>query len=142
MIQTNWDFYYVVFLSAILSLGIPMVLMLVSFLFVPKNGRGGQPVPSFEKSKSNRMPSGHRMNVQFFLAANAALMLATLGLALVPCVTIINSENLQGLVKALMAIVTVAGFAILGLLYSVRKGDMGWQCSTQVGQVEAQKGKK
>ncbi len=74
----------------------------------------------------NQTILGQRMNVRFFLAANAALVLITLALELVPCVTTLQTENQEGLVKGLISIITIAGFAVLGLLYSVRKGDMGW----------------
>ena len=77
------------------------------------------------------MTMGQRINVRFFLAANAALILITLALMLLPCATTLQSENREGVVKGLISIITLAGFAALGLLYSVRKGDMGWLSSFQ-----------
>ena len=56
-------------------------------------------------------------------------MLITLAIELVPCATTLHSDNQEGLMKGLISIVTLAGFAVLGLLYSVRKGDMGWLSS-------------
>jgi NADH:ubiquinone oxidoreductase subunit 3 (subunit A) len=128
---SSWDSYYIVFLSAILSLGIPGILALISYLFFQKSK------PSFFKSSAsasqeagpNQTILGQRINVRFFLAANAALILITLGLELVPCATTIQTQNHEGLIKGLISIVTLAGFAVLGLLYSVRKGDMGWLSS-------------
>ncbi len=132
--QNSWDSYYVVFLSAILSLCIPLSLALISFLFFPRNrmARKGESVQSVA-SLSNQTILGQRINVRFFLAANAALILIVLALELVPCVTTLQLENAadheEGLLKGIVAIVTVAGFSVLGLLYSVRKGDMGWLSS-------------
>ena len=82
--------------------------------------------------RPNQTILGQRINVRFFLAINAALILIALALELVPCVTTIQSENRDGLIKGLISIVTLAGFAVLGLLYSVRKGDMGWMSYFQV----------
>lgn len=124
--NSSWDSYYVVFLSAILSLGIPVSLALVSFLFFPSE-RKKKLNPKFTGEKPvSRTILGERINVRFFVASNAALILIALALELVPCVTTLQTENHEGLVKGLIAIVTLAGFALLGLLYSVRKGDMGW----------------
>ncbi len=133
MDNSSWDSYYVVFLSALLSLGVPASLAFASYLFCPKSGGSGGRVFRPEKFKTNPILSGQRMNVRYFLAANAALILIALALELVPCVTTLNTNNRDGLVKGLISIVTVAGFAILGLLYSVRKGDMGWQSTFQTG---------
>jgi len=136
---SSWDSYYVVFLSAVLSLGIPAVLAVISFIFFPKNKIKSSKSPKLQRGKPNQTILGQRINVRFFLAANAALILITLALALIPCVTTLQSENRDGLVKGLISIVTVAGFAVLGLLYSVRKGDMGWLSSFHT---DSQKEKK
>lgn len=139
--NNSWNSYYVVFLSAILSLGIPACLALVSNLLFPKNRSNrwhssevkSQAAKNLGEGKTDQTVSGIRMKVRFFLAANAALILITLALELVPCVTTLNTENREGLGKGLVSIVTIAGFAILGLLYSVRKGDMGWLSAFQAG---------
>jgi len=139
---SSWDSYYIVFLSAILSLGIPAVLAIISLLLFPRNPlvsktKWLQQLPDFNGKNgkvgfgANRTVLGQRINIRFFLAANAALILITLALALIPCATTLKSENQAGLVKGLISIVTIAGFAVLGLLYSVRKGDMGWLSSYQ-----------
>ena len=74
------------------------------------------------------------MNARFFLAANAALVLITLAIAIVPLAgTLQPGNSRQSLVRGLVAIVSVAGFAALGLLYSARKGDLGWLSSFQDG---------
>jgi NADH:ubiquinone oxidoreductase subunit 3 (subunit A) len=126
---SSWDSYYIVFLSAILSLAIPASLAAISFIFFPKMQRKELKASKLQGGQPNRTILGQKINVRFFLAANAALILITLALELVPCVTTVQSENREGLLKGLISIVTVAGFAVLGLLYSVRKGDMGWLSS-------------
>jgi len=123
---SSWDSYYVLFLSAVLSLGIPASLAVISVLFFPSRKlKKAKPAKGLV-GKSNRTILGQRINVRFFLAANAALVLITLVLALIPCATTLQTENREGLITGLLAIITIAGFAVLGLLYSVRKGDMGW----------------
>ena len=122
--MASWDSYYVVFLSAILSLGIPGVLALISYLFFGKR-RKIQATKETEASTPNTI-LGQKINVRFFLAANAALILFALALELIPCATTLQNGNNEGLLKGLLSIVTIALFAVLGLLYSIRKGDMSW----------------
>lgn len=144
---SSWDSYYVVFLSAILSLAIPAGLALISILLFPRSKAKGLKSPKFHAGKPNRTILGQRINIRFFLAANAALILITLALALIPCVTTLQtdpqSSQKSELVHGLASIVTLAGFAVLGLLYSVRKGDMGWLSSFNTDlPKESQKEKK
>jgi NADH:ubiquinone oxidoreductase subunit 3 (subunit A) len=125
---SGWDVYYVVFLSALLALAIPSVLGLISYFVVPKHA--AEPPKKAEEAEVTVM--AQRVNARFFLAANTALILITLGLVLIPCVGALQpggSHQTYG--RGLIAIVTVAGFAALGLLYSARKGDLSWLRSFQ-----------
>jgi NADH:ubiquinone oxidoreductase subunit 3 (subunit A) len=127
----------------LLSLGIPASLAVISFVFFPRNRLKGHKSSKFHGVKPNRTILGQRINVRFFLAANAALVLITLALELVPCATTLHSDNREGVIKGLIAVVTLAGFSVLGLLYSIRKGDMGWLSSFIVeAQKESYKEKK
>jgi NADH:ubiquinone oxidoreductase subunit 3 (subunit A) len=128
---SSWDSYYVVFLSAILSLSIPALLAVVSFIFFPKYKRVQKKPLPFDASIQNRTILGQRVNVRFFVAANASLVLMTLALELIPCATTLQEDNSEGLLKGLIAIISLASFSILGLLYAIRKGDMGWLSSFQ-----------
>ncbi len=130
--MSSWDSYYVVFLSALLSLAVPGILSLISFAFFPKTPavRPGKFV-GFPSGPRSRTVLGQRVNVRFFLAVNAALVLIALALELIPSATTLQTENRDGLLKGLVAIVSIATFSVLGLLYSVRKGDMGWLNSFQ-----------
>lgn len=127
----NCESYYVVFLSAILSLGIPISLALLSFLIFKRRHPASHPMSEASKFASHRSVLGERINIRFFLASNAALILIALALELIPCVITLHSENREGLLKGLVAIITIAGVALLGLLYAVRKGDMGWLSAQQ-----------
>lgn len=133
---SGWDVYYIVFLSAVLALGIPAALAVVSYVVSPPGqkikGRKQQPLKGFnavlaDATETNKTQLGQKMNARFFLAINAALVLITLMLALVPCVGLIQpGTDHEGLLHGLVAIVSIAGFAALGLLYSARKSDLGW----------------
>jgi hypothetical protein len=130
--MSSWDSYYIVFLSALLSLSVPGVLALISFVFFPKGRRKSDAKTSRDLApSSSKTILGQRVNVRFFLAANAALVLIALALELIPSATTLQTENREGLLKGLVAIVSIASFSVLGLLYSVRKGDMGWLSSYQ-----------
>lgn len=139
---SGWDVYYIVFLSAGLALGIPAALTLVS-LVVSGGQRARKAVPAFSPSDtppavSERGVLGHKINTRIFLGANAALVLIALALALVPCVIDIHDlKPDHGLgdeaviLRGLVAIVSVALFAAMGLLYAARKGDLSWLKSFQ-----------
>ncbi len=147
--SNTWNSYYVLFLSAIMALGIPISLAILSSLLGMLKGSetktkakatflgspgGGQKSTGAGPDLTSPQPSfNQKINVRFFMAANAALILITLGLALIPCVTTIQTEKSEDLARGLLAIVTLAGFASLGLTYSVRKGNMDWLTSDYVG---------
>lgn len=130
----NWDSYYVVFLSGILSLGIPMTLAFISSLFLRKRREGEKGItlskrPTLSDLLRGQRPKGgldQKINVRFFLAANASLVLIALALELVPCAAVLHSGKNELLIKGLISIVTLASFAALGLIYSSRKGNMDW----------------
>ena len=137
---SGWDVYYIVFLSAVLALGIPAALAVVSYIVSPRvKGRKQRALKDFntvlaDATVANETVLGQKMNARFFLAANAALVLITLMLALIPCVGMLQPGNDQeGLFRGLIAIVTIASFAALGLLYSARKSDLGWLKSFNSG---------
>ncbi len=139
----SWDTYYILFLSALLSLGIPASLFIISLLFFPNRKlRKSKSSSPQSNQKLNKTILGQRINVRFFLAVNAALVLITLAIELIPCSLTLQSQTGDGLVKGVISIVSIAGFAILGLLYSVRKGDMGWLSSYQSSHANHPKKKK
>lgn len=128
----GWDVYYVVFLSAVLALGIPAVLKLISYIFVSRSGAARNPgspslqvttplsVAQLDPRHDSQELGGRRVNTRFFLGANAALTLVALSLLLAPNVVSVQHD------RGLIAIVTLSSFAALGLFYSARKGDLHW----------------
>jgi len=131
---SSWDSYYVVFLSAILSLSIPMLLALISFFLFPKRKRNQSQRFPIEASAKNKTILGQRINVRFFIAANGSLVLMTLALALIPCAVTLQQDQSDGSLKGVLAVISLSVFSILGLLYAIRKGDMGWLSSFQKAQ--------
>lgn len=132
---SSWNVYYVIFLSAVLALAIPAILALASYLV-----SAGKVKKKLNREVLDEIPSvnetllGRRINARFFLGVNAALILITLILVIVPCAGQLQANhNKIGLLRALVAIITIAGFAALGLLYSVKKGDLSWLESFQKG---------
>ncbi len=140
---SSWDVYYVVFLSAGVALGIPASLAVISRL-VSARPRSSQLPDKASAPAGSREGShdqlGRRMNARFFLSVNAALVLITIMIALIPCAGMIRNaggDSAQAL-RALLAIVTLSGLAGLGLLYSSRKGDLSWIRSFEKDQVQLQ----
>jgi hypothetical protein len=127
---SGWDVYYIVFLAAGLALGIPFVLTLISFVVSP-----GRKRPAIQPKPAGML--GRKINIRVFLGANAALVLIALILALVPCVpgSAVTDETV--LARSLIAIVSVAVFAAMGLLYAARKGDLSWLKSYRPNASEA-----
>ncbi len=126
---SGWSEYYVVFLSAVLAVVIPLALVLLSkVLGTAKNTENeARTEASKAPAPMDQSEIGRRMNTRFFLGANTALILTTLLLALIPCAgTIKLASSHDGVLKGLLSIVTFAGFAILGLLYSMKKKDLDW----------------
>jgi NADH:ubiquinone oxidoreductase subunit 3 (subunit A) len=131
---SSWDVYYVVFLSALLALGVPAMLGLFSYLVSAERKKS----TSAEKSQS--APKGgassellrRKINARFFLGVNAALILMAIGLILIPCTGMLQQATDRGtFLRCLVAIVSLAAFCGLGLLYSSRKGDLSWVQSFQ-----------
>lgn len=63
------------------------------------------------------------------MAANAGLIFLSIALLLVPCVVALRAPTPEGSLRGLLAVVSLAGFGGLGLVYSTRKGDLSWLAS-------------
>ncbi len=127
---SGWDVYYVVFLSAALALGIPAGLSaLAAWIRVRSQVPRHRVVTSHSGAGTASEPKlARRLNTRFFRGANAALLLIAVGLILIPCVGLYQPERdarHEG-GRALVGILSLAGFAALGLLYAARKGDLDW----------------
>src|SRR5690242_6120879 len=90
---SGWDVYYVVFLSALLALAIPMTLAAISFFVSPQKTKQITPEKVLHEELARSRLADHRVNTRFFLAANAALILMTLILILIPCVGVLHLEE-------------------------------------------------
>jgi hypothetical protein len=118
---SGWNVYYVVFLSALLALAIPALLGLISWVVAKKSPRRTVSIGSAGPAL------GRRINTRFFLSANVALILVTLALVMIPCVgNLSKSASRAGVIQGLISILSISGFAALGLLYTARKGDLDW----------------
>lgn len=127
---SGWDVYYVVFLSALLALGLPLVLRMISF-FMARVSRRPAEVQLEEPQRAavadGAIPPGLRVNTRFFLGSNAALVLFTMMLALVPCVVVVKGGGVGVVVsRAVMGVVFLSSLASAGLIYAARKGDLNW----------------
>ena len=125
---SSWNVYYVIFLSAVLALGIPAALAFISHLVSAGKVKKRLHKEVFDEfSDKNKTLLGRRINARFFLGVNAALILIALILLIIPCAGQLQGRSDKvGLLRTLVAIVSIAGFSALGLLYSVRKGDLSW----------------
>ncbi|MCM2322099.1 MAG: hypothetical protein NDJ90_02445 [Oligoflexia bacterium] len=136
---SSWNVYYVIFLSALLALGIPAALALVSFLVLKKRPRKRLVQEVLDEVPAvNETVLGKRINARFFLGVNAGLVLIALGLALIPCAGMLKKgADDFALSRALIAIVSLGTLTALGLLYSAKKGDLSWLKTYQSGDAGA-----
>jgi NADH:ubiquinone oxidoreductase subunit 3 (subunit A) len=133
-VPSGWEVYYVVFLSALLALTVPLVLHLVSSAISERATRPPEHAQNegfsawAEKTRQAEPHDsiGRRINTRFFLGTNAALVLLTLGLMLIPCVGAFHEIRAELGGRALISILLLAGLSALALLYAARKGDLEW----------------
>lgn len=127
---SGWDVYYLIFLSALMALGIPSALAAIAW-FISSPGTG-RPRAVVRPATTDPIAPGRRINARFFLATNAALILIGLILAFIPSAVTLQPNIPSPIVtRGLISIISIASFAALGLLYSARKGDLSWLSSHQ-----------
>lgn len=131
--SSSWNVYYVIFLSALLALAIPAMLMAVSRIASAKKSPKPLRIDVLGEVPRRDLTSlGSRMNTRVFLGVNAALALMCIFLVLIPCVGVIKSGSPSDeAVRALLVIISLAVIASLGLFYAAKKGDLSWLRSFQ-----------
>lgn len=128
---SSWDVYYVVFLSALLALVIPLSLGAAAAAFTPRREKKSNKKPhALPSPNDHTIGLGQRINTRFFMGANAALLLIAMVLILIPCVATLSlaagkAETLRGL----LSVISIAAIIFLGLFYSSVKGDLSWLSS-------------
>lgn len=129
---SSWNIYYVVFLSAVLSLVLPGFLALVSRFMLKKRKISSTGERTFIRKPTVSQPQdpssvGQKVNTRFFLSANVSLILVALMLILIPCVGAFHPENdFELALRGFLVVATLGLFAALALLYAARKGDLNW----------------
>ncbi len=131
---SGWEVYYVVFLSAGLAISIPFVLTLLSGLFFSGKRKKEEktiknPIKRQESKQENKNDTlfRKRLNIRFYLGLNASMILISLALMMVPFVGAFHpwfSNELR--LGASFALISVSVFSFVGLLYSIKKGDLSW----------------
>lgn len=141
---SSWDVYYVIFLSAVLALGVPATLAVVSHLVSPRKMKKRLNARVLDElTETDESCLGKKINARFFLGVNAALILLALAILLIPCAGVLRkSEGPLSILRALVAIVGTTSFAALGLLYSAKKGDLSWLGTFQGGKPDGNPGGK
>lgn len=127
----SWETYYIILLSALLSLSIPLGLFFISSILQRSKKKTVTNVTSsFLKSEPSDVAFPEKINTRFFLAINVAVILLGLSLALVPIVSVfrsvVESTDRQQLFRCILGILSLAFFLALGLFYASWKGDLGW----------------
>ena len=122
--ESGWEVYSVLVLAALLAAMFPIFLYGVAWILSPRNRSGGEPPEPADLVLS--APS--KMNTRVFIPTNTAILLLGLALILVPCVSAWQAA--EGIaaseIPLLVAIFSIIGFCLVGLLYAVAKKDLSW----------------
>jgi hypothetical protein len=124
-VPSGWSVYYIVLVAGALSLVVPMVMGLFSFI---ATGQWPSFKPSVRRNQVNDespAAAGKRTNPRVFGGLNAALALLGMALLLMPCAITLSSNPVLGLICVLV----LASMATLALLYGIRKKDLDWLMS-------------
>jgi len=128
-VPSGWSVYYIVFVAGALSLAVPVLMALFSFVasglkpsFKPRSGLS---LTSPQSDEENPTAAGKRTNPRAFGALNAALALLAMALLLLPCAITLSSNPILGL----LCVLAVSLMATLALLYGIRKKDLDWLSS-------------
>ena len=123
---TGWEVYYLVFLTGIISLVLPLALGVFSFILTFK---GKTKSGKAKVERPVKIYRDEKINTRFFLMINVASVLIALSLILIPISGVFQVGFADGSEDKrlwVLAVVSVAGFLALGLFYAARKGDLGW----------------
>jgi hypothetical protein len=135
---SGWSIYYIVFVAGALSLAVPVLMTLFSFIAsgIRPSFKAGAPSSQNLRSKpsddENPTAAGKRTNPRAFGGLNAALALLAMALLLLPCTITLSSNPILGLV----CVLTLALMAALALLYGIRKKDLDWLSSYKPEQLK------
>lgn len=114
----GWEAYVLLLVSAFAALGLIALFQRVSILL----WRGEPAVPRTPPAEpSEPANTVDRANVRYALPASIALALIGMAVALIPVVA-----SREGALQALFIILSFSILALVGLFYSVRKGDLSW----------------
>jgi NADH:ubiquinone oxidoreductase subunit 3 (subunit A) len=120
--------YLILLSAALIALALPAFLWLASRSLRHSGDSTERSRPLSQVSfPSDQTRLGLKLNSRFFLATSAALLLIALGLLVIPVsVTLRADETREVVEKGLIAILSVALIAGLGLFYAEKKGDLNW----------------
>ena len=126
---SGWSVYYIVFVAGALSLAVPVLMTLFSFIASGsrpsfKRGVAGQQ-STRSSDDENPTAAGKRTNPRAFGGLNAALALIAMALLLLPCTITLSSNPILGL----LCVLALSAMAVLALLYGIRKKDLDWLSS-------------
>lgn len=129
---SGWETYYVLFLSAVFALTIPIAFWAISLALKYREEQSRHLELPGSDLKIHRQPDtilGKRINTRFFLGATIALVLVTLGLFLVPYAGVLapgKEMAKEDRLRGLLGVLSIVFFAGIALLYAARKGDLDW----------------
>lgn len=129
---SGWETYYVLFLSAVFALTVPIALWAISWAMKYREEQGRNLELPGSDLKVHRPPDtilGKKINTRFFLGATIALVLVTLGLFLVPYAGTLAAGkglSMETRLRGLLGVLSIVFFSGIALLYAARKGDLDW----------------
>ena len=127
--SSRWDQYFLIVLSALVAVIFPLLLSFMSRLFSSRMKPGIIDRSSLFPPRTTQ-PKLKKINLRFFTSVSLASVFLSLTLLLVPCVvtvrTLIEHGESKEAGRVLLSIISVSGLLLLGVFYSVSKGDLNW----------------
>jgi NADH:ubiquinone oxidoreductase subunit 3 (subunit A) len=111
----QWEAFRLMTISGLLTTAC-VILFIFPMLRHKQNSLSDDPT----KASNERTTLGSQINPRFFLGVNFSVIFVGMFLILLPCIGVLH------LTGSLIAILSLALLAVLGLLYSSKKGDLGW----------------
>jgi len=129
----GWNSYYFILLAGFLALGFPLTFGFLGW--ISSSFRFSRPISNRKRPEglptavsANKIENQDgRFHSRYFLALNSSVILLVLALVLIPCVAAFRELLLEDGGYLVEIVIASTGLILLvSLIYSSRKGDLGW----------------
>jgi len=117
---SSWPFYSFAIIAAMLGILVPIGVGALARRLIAT-----RVIPASETIPVERSRIGTRVNLRFFIGLSVASLILCEIFLFLPVVAGFSTSD--GPFPGLWVLLTLLSFSVVGLFYSVRKGDLSWQ---------------